>query len=96
MAYDVGDRVRFSATFKDINGTAMDPTTITFKIKSPSGTTTTYVYGQNGELVRTGTGTYRVDFDMTEGGVWNYRWEGSGALVVAEEGQVTVKFSKVA
>ena len=89
--YKKGRLVRFSAAFTNAAGTATDPTAVTFKIRSPAGTTTTYVYGTDAELVRDSAGNFHVDFAMTAAGDWAHRWEGTGAVVTAEESQVVVE-----
>lgn len=91
MAYDVGDGVRFKATITDLDGSAADPTTVTVKIRDPSGNTETLVYGVDGDVKKSGTGIYYVDRTIDEAGVWRHRWAGTGAVVVAEEAGLTVK-----
>jgi hypothetical protein len=50
--YDIGDAVRCSATFKDSSNAAVNPTTVTFKYKDPSGNVATLVYGTDAALVK--------------------------------------------
>ena len=77
-AYDVGDAVRVSTStpFQDSAGTVFDPTTVTAKFTDPSGTTTTYVFGTDAELVQNSTGDYQFDVNVDAAGVWRYRIEG--------------------
>jgi hypothetical protein len=90
--YDKGQLVRCYGTFSDEAGTtATDPTTITFKFKNPAGTTTTYVYGTDSQLVKIGTGRYRVDVSGSSAGVWWYRFEGTGTVQAADEGQFLIE-----
>lgn len=91
--YDYGDQVRVTCTFTDLNGSAADPTGITFKWKTPEGTASSYVYGTDAELVKSATGIYYVDLPLNVEGVWHYRFEGTGSLVAADEGHLTVKNS---
>lgn len=88
--YTKGRLVRFSAVFRNAAGTAADPTGVTFKVRNPAGTLTTYVYGTDAELVRDSTGNYHVDYTVNASGEWHSRWEGSGAVVTAEESQLLV------
>lgn len=88
--FSKGDLKRFSATFKNLAGTATDPTTVKFKYTKPSGTTTTLVYLTDAALVKDSTGNYHVDLDLTEAGMWFYRWEGTGAVQETEDGEFTV------
>jgi len=83
--YDKGDQIRFSATFKNLSGATADPTTIVFKAKKPAGTITTYTFGAGAEIVKDGTGVYHIDLDIDASGDWSGRWEGTGAVKVAEE-----------
>lgn len=83
--YDLGDLVRCSAVFKNAAGTNTDPTTVTAKVKTPTGVTTTYVYGTDVALVRDSAGNYHVDITTTEAGTWSYRFVGTGAVVQADE-----------
>jgi hypothetical protein len=88
--YDYGDRVKFSVAFTDENGTAADPSIVTFKHKGPGGTVTTYVYGTDAELVQESTGNYYVLWTLTGEGHHYARFEGSGTLVAADETEVRV------
>ena len=93
-AYDKGDKVRFTAVFKNIAEELTDPTTVTVKIKDPSGNSSTYVYGTDLEVVKDSTGTYHIDMDIDETGIWHYRWEGAGVIKTAEESSFTVRTSE--
>lgn len=85
--YDVGDGIYIVATFRDLTGTAADPTSVTFRLKDPTGTVTT-------PSVLTGsTGVYAAEFTVTRHGTWAYRWEGTGAVQAAEEGKILVRAS---
>lgn len=90
--YYVGSKPRLAADFK-LSGVYADPTAVTFKMRSPSGTVTTYVYGTNGELQKADTGKYTVDFPLTEQGDWWYRFEGTGTVAAASEAFLVVKES---
>lgn len=86
-AYIEGCQVRVTGTFTDFAGADTDPTGVTFKIHSPSGIETTRTYGVSG-ITKTGTGVYYSDITLDEGGVWTYRWAGTGALVAAGQGSL--------
>lgn len=83
--YDVGDEVRCTGTFTDADGTAQDPTGVTFKFTDPSGNTTTYTYGTDAQLVKSATGVYYVDVNVDEAGRWWYRFAGTGTGQAADE-----------
>jgi hypothetical protein len=84
LIYTKGTAVRFSATF------SQDPTTLALKLTDPSGTTTTYTYGQDDEVVRTGEGTYRADIVLSTSGLWWYSWQGTGAAAVVDQNCIFV------
>jgi hypothetical protein len=87
--FDWGDLARFSVTFTDAVGTATDPTTITYRLLHPDGTTeTTYNYGTDAALIRDGVGAYHADVLLTTVGYWAWRWEGTGAVQAAVEGRI--------
>lgn len=81
---DIGDRVRLTATFQDLDEVATDPTTVVCTVKAPSGPTSTP------SVTRVAEGEYIADVDVTEAGLWRYRWAGTGDLVAAEEGEFSV------
>ncbi len=85
---DVGDLVTLGITFTAA-GVPTNPTTVVLTIKMPDGTTSTPA-PTNGSL-----GMYDYDLLLSASGVWLYRWAGSGAVQVAEEGQLYVRVSKV-
>lgn len=87
--YDIGDRVTLDVTFTNAGGTATSPTTVTLQVTPPGGTATT-VSNSAGA-----TGVYTATYDPTVAGIHYYRWAGTGALVVAEEGQFHVRPRRV-
>ncbi len=87
-SYNIGDLIRIQGTFKDINGTVVDPTNITLKVKVPAGTVSTYYYP--GTITRTSTGVYYFDFAITASGTHYYNWAGTGAYTVADESSFEV------
>lgn len=94
--YDVGDKIRISGDFTDINDEDIDPTVTTFKFTDPSGNTTTYIYETDDELARDSLGHFHVDISIDEAGTWYYRWIGTGAVQAAEEGHFTVREPHIA
>lgn len=89
--YDVGDEVRISVVITNEDDEEANPTVTTFKFTDPSGNTTTYTYGTDDELARDSTGNFHVDITPDEPGVWYYKWQGTGAVVAAEEGSFNVR-----
>lgn len=91
--YSKGDLVRCTATFATNAGVATDPTAVIFQVSDPAGTTTTYVYGTDTQLVRSATGMYYVDVDANRSGTWRYRFYSTGTGQAADEGAFKVKDS---
>jgi hypothetical protein len=87
QSYDVGDSIRLSAVFYDEDGDAVDPTTITLKVKDLVPATTSYVYGVDAEVIKDRVGHYHADLVITGAGdgYWYFRYEGTGTAVAAEE-----------
>jgi hypothetical protein len=88
--YDIGDLPRLTTTFK-VGGVLTDPSAITFAVKRPDDTLTTYTYGVGGQIVKDSVGTYHVDLSLDQRGLWHYRWTGTGSAEGAEEGRFYVR-----
>jgi hypothetical protein len=95
MAYDIGDLVKLTAAFTDAAGTAIDPTTVTFKILKPDGTTTTAVYGVDPAVVKAATGVYTYNVSITAAGMWWWRVTSTGTGQAAEEAALVVNTQTV-
>lgn len=93
--YHVGTLVRVTGTFTDSGGSAVDPTTVTFKYRTPEGVTTTYVYTTDAELVKSSTGVYYVDVSVTSSGVWWHEFSSTGTGQAASEAYFEAKESHV-
>lgn len=89
MAYDKGDLVRISGTFK-VGDVPTNPSTVTLKIKKPDNTVLTYVYGTDALLIQESTGNYYFDLSLTAYGLWYYRWIGTGMVEAEEEAAFVV------
>lgn len=89
--YDKGDLVRVSGMFADSAGVATDPTVVKFSFTNPAGTTTTYTYPTDVQLVKDSTGNYHVDIDASSSGTWLYRFYSTGTGQAAAEGEFFVK-----
>lgn len=83
--YDSGDQIRVTSIFTNSTAAAVDPTTITYKYKDPSGNVTTLVYGSDADVVRSTQGTYYIDITLDEAGTWHDRIAGTGGTVGAAE-----------
>ncbi len=89
----VGDKVRCTGTFETAAGVDTDPSAVYCKVKSPSGTTTTYTYGTDAALVKQATGIYYVDVSLTEPGTWHFRFYATGTGQAASEESFVAKDS---
>jgi len=90
--YDINDLIRLGATFT-VDNVNTDPTEVTLKVKDPTGTTTTYLYSL-AEVTKSATGVYHKDITLTDTGIYYYRFEGSGAVVSADENSLIVERSE--
>lgn len=90
-----GETCRFAVAITDVDATAADPGALRLRVRDPSGTTTTYTYGTDAEVVRSGAGTYRADLSLSIAGTWAYRWESDAPNPGAAEGSVTVERSSL-
>lgn len=93
--YEIGELVRCSVAFADDDGNAQDPTGVTFRVRKPDGTVTSYAHGTDAELVKDATGSYHVDVSAAAAGRWTFRYEGSGTGQSAGERAFRVKASRV-
>ena len=77
----VGTVIRIQATFKDVDGIARDPATVTLKVRKPSGTVVTVTGIQHPQP---GSGVYFADVMMDEAGVWRAEWSSTGNPTVVD------------
>lgn len=75
-------------TFK-VGANPTDPAEVSLRIKSPTGTTTTYLYSLS-QITRVSTGVYKKDIPCSEAGEWEYVWEGTVTASDATTGTWTV------
>lgn len=92
MAYYKGALVRCRTQFRDpeTQDAYVDPASVTFKVRAPNGTTTTYVYGTDAQLVKESVGHYRADVNADQAGQWTFRFESGGTYQDADEATFTV------
>jgi hypothetical protein len=94
--YDKGDRTRLEVQFRDPDGVATDPTTISVTVKVPGSAPKTYSYNLSpAVVVRSGAGLYHLDIDLLVPGTWRWKWYAGGSLVTAEESALFVRRSSV-
>jgi hypothetical protein len=92
VSYTKGTLVNCRATFTDpVSGSVVDPTTVTFRVKNPSGITTTWTYGPDLELEKESTGHYKAQVNANQQGSWSYRFESTGPYQGAREATFDVE-----
>ena len=84
--YIVGTAVKLRMLFyQDAAKTTLaDPTTVTLRVKAPSGAVTTHVYLTDGALVKASTGDYYENYTPTAAGDYDYEFDGSGTVDVVQ------------
>lgn len=87
--YEVGEPIRLTSRFEDVDGTATDPTTVTLTITAPDGTTT-IITSPAAALHNPSTGEWYYDLTPDAPGTWTYRFAGTGAVVAGESATVDV------
>src|SRR5574343_513134 len=81
--YAVGQLVRCSVAFVNGAGAAADPTTTSFRFRTPAGVLTTYTYPADAQLVKDSTGAYHVDVTAAAAGVWSWEFTGTGSVTAS-------------
>lgn len=76
--YYPGSPIRFTATFADQDGAAIDPTTVAVLVQDPYGNNTTYTYQTDSNIDRSSAGLYYADITPDQGGRWHLRWITTG------------------
>lgn len=87
--YTLGSQVNFAVDFIDpLTNQPVNPTSVVLRLLDPAGTEHDPV------VTGTGTGHFQSVFTPASAGIWSYRWEGSGGVNSAEEGQFEVQPSQ--
>jgi len=69
------------APFTDLNGAAVDPTSVTLHVLKPDGSTLAYgwpVTATNGTLTKESTGRFYMDVLIDQAGRWKINQSGTG------------------
>lgn len=90
--YDIGDSTRFQAAFTNAAGSAADPTTVTLRLRLPTGAIRILTYA-GGDLTKSSTGVYYYDYTHVHDGDVDYKFEGTGSVIAAEEDTINVRES---
>lgn len=92
--HPVNTTLTLSVQFVDEDYEDIDPTTITFRLCSPTGVTSSYVFNTDEELFKDSVGDYSITITPNRSGRWHYRWEATGTnRTVAQEGSFIVQAS---
>lgn len=88
----LGTTARISIQVKDTgqNCALIDPSTLVINVVDPAGVKTTYTYGSDEAVVRTGVGKFYVEFVVSISGVWSYDFATTGPVVGADNGTFSV------
>lgn len=79
QTYNLGDIATLKCTCLDVNGALVTPTTLTFTMLLPDGTTVAYTYGTGSSIVRDSEGVYHVAVPISLPGFYQYQFKPSGA-----------------
>ena len=87
-----GDRIRISMSFADLDGTAVNPDTVTLEVMDPSGNIDSYHYEASPtDIVQLATGSFYKDVEGDESGDWHYWVESTGSGEGTQSGQFVVE-----
>jgi hypothetical protein len=96
IEYPYNSVVRADVAFTAVSGgTAVDPGTVTAKVRDPSRNVSSFVYNTDDEVVKSATGNYYIDIELDEAGLWKVRWDGEGANQAAGETEFFCKYDTV-
>ncbi len=90
-----GTNLRVNVALVDSFNAPVDPTVVTFRTMDPCGSQSSYTYGVNTQVQRSGVGQYLVDFQPIEPGRWRWRWDTTSTIAApfAVEGNFIVQDS---
>lgn len=91
--YDPGSTIRLGANFRT-QGALADPTTVTLKVKDPSGVVSTFTHPA--DLTKDAVGRYHKDITPTAPGQWYYRYFATGAVEATIEETFRVRETVIA
>lgn len=89
--YDRGDSMRFTATIIGSAAVPADASTIYFLSLDAGNNRATHQYGVTpSAIIRAAAGAYYIDVIASSPGQFNYRWEATGGLALAQEAVVSI------
>lgn len=92
VVYPYNQAIESTVTWDAFDGTTVtDPTTVTFRLVDPAGTSTDYVYGTDAQVTRSSTGVYVfAGVPLTTKGTWYWGWLADGVIDTSKEGRWVV------
>jgi hypothetical protein len=84
--YDIGDRIEFTATFKNSVGALANPSSVTFVLTLPTGAKVTL-----SPVTNPSVGVYRAEHLATMEGLHHLRATGAGGVDAVEQLAVYVR-----
>ena len=91
--YVVGEVVQLSTEITDVKTqTLVDPDDLTLTIQAPSADLTTVLLES---LQKNAVGQYSYDLNLTQPGIWAFRWEGTGQNESVSQGVIKVDKSVI-
>jgi hypothetical protein len=82
----LGSERELRGEFSLADGSPIDPDTLMFEVREPSGQVTTFTY-PGPEIERLSTGLFRVFWTFRRAGTHYFRWAANDGIVVAGEGE---------
>lgn len=79
-----GTTVRMEVTFT-LNSVLTDPTNVVATVRDAAGVSTNYTVIDDVEMTNPSIGIYRLELNVGEEGVWEFRFVGSGVLGTVNE-----------
>lgn len=90
--YILGGKRTIGSTFRDDAGTLADPTDVEIRVRRPGQDEEVATYdGGAGDVVRESAGVFSLEVELDAEGWWQWRVEGSGAIVAVDEGGFSVR-----
>ncbi len=84
-SFDIGDKERFKATFKDDAGALKNPTTVVATLREPDGAISTPT------VTNQSVGVHTIDHTMAKTGRHFLGFKGTGVVVSSQEIEFYVK-----
>ncbi len=89
--YHIGTRVEVIARFAQLDGTPVNPTTVTFKFEDPAHNETALNFGESDDVTNPEVGEFHGFFTVDQPGHWYYRFESTGNVMIAYEDKIKVR-----